>query len=34
MKHNGTIYDKNKSKREYQKIKTIKIDRNMLLNKA
>jgi hypothetical protein len=34
MKHNGTINDKDKSKREYKKINTIKIKNNLLLNKA
>jgi hypothetical protein len=33
MKHNGTIDEKDKSKREYKKINTIKIDRRVLLSK-
>ncbi len=33
MKHNGTIDEKNKSKREYKKINTIKIDCRVLLSK-
>jgi hypothetical protein len=33
MKHDGTNQEKNKAKRTYEKINTIKISRDMLLNK-